>query len=150
MDMRPDPNTFAPKAWHIQHCYMAQVFKIDYVGQQIEISSPPEAESFIEINGFAGFEEVIILKPTGRLDASENMIYEGDIFDSIYKKDGCQGRYVVTYCEDRCIFFPLKVGKHQQENVGISMSDIARRSKIGNKFENPELTSFSIEKPKSI
>lgn len=132
-------HTFVPKVWHIHLGYMAQVLKIDYVGQQVEISSPPEAKSFDDTDGFAGFEELILLKPTGKYDASEEMIYEGDIFDSIYKLDGCQGRYVVTYCENRCIFFPLKIGKHQQVNVGVSISDVARRCKIGNKFENPEL-----------
>ena len=137
--MMPLYHTAPPKAWHIKLGYMAHVFKIDYVSRQVEISTHPTKDWFDDTDGFAEFKDIIFIHAVGREDLSGQMIYEGDVFDSIYKKDGCRGRYVITFCEDRCIFFPMKIGNHQQPNVSISMNDIVRQEKIGNKFENPDL-----------
>ena len=76
---------------------------------------------------------------TWLLDKNGKEIYEGDIFDSLYKFDWCTGKYVVEYLDRVCCFAPIKLWKHQQESVSISMADLTRLEIIWNIYENPEL-----------
>lgn len=76
---------------------------------------------------------------TGLLDKNGKEIYNGDILNSLYKFEGCNGVYLVKWHDDSCGFYPKKFGTHQQKYVSVSMLDLQRCEVIGNIFENPEL-----------
>lgn len=74
---------------------------------------------------------------TGCYDKNGNKIYEGDILNSLYKSDGCNGLYVVTF--ENGIFYPKRYGEHQQKYVKVSITDLKWCEVIGNIYDNPEL-----------
>ena len=91
------------------------------------------------------FAEVFIDQQyTGRDDCNGTPIYEGDVFDCIYKRDGCKHRSIVYF---EAPGFRLKyVGRCQQTGVYQSISDGARYGVVGNVCENPELLNQRSEK----
>lgn len=84
-------------------------------------------------------ERYVLQQYTGLLDKNGKEIYEGDILNSFYKFEGCNGVYLVKWHDDSCGFYPKKFGTHQQKSVSISMLDLQRCEVIGNIYENPEL-----------
>lgn len=74
---------------------------------------------------------------TGLKDKNDKLIYEGDILNSLYRRDGCRGLYVVEWFDGN--LGVKKVGEHQQKMVSVSLSDLTRCEVIGNIHENPEL-----------
>ncbi len=66
-------------------------------------------------------------------------IYEGDIFNCIYKGDGCNHKLSVVWDEESACFRIKSYGECDQPNVIQTMLDIQRKEVIGNVCENPEL-----------
>lgn len=73
---------------------------------------------------------------TGHKDKKGVKIYEGDILNSLYRDDGCEGIYVIEFADGR--FYPRRYKKHQQL-VCITMRDLKWCEVIGNIYDNPEL-----------
>jgi len=81
---------------------------------------------------------------TGFKDKDGVEIWEGDIVSSLYKRDGCIGVYEIVW--SNYAFRPYKRGEHQQKNVSISMLDLRRCERVGNRYDNPELLEVKSER----
>jgi len=77
---------------------------------------------------------------TGLKDKNGKEIYEGDILNSLYKFDGCEGVYEVFFVDGR--FRPKRHGEHQQKFVEITNRDLEHCEIIGNIYENPEFLTI--------
>lgn len=75
----------------------------------------------------------------GLRDKDNKEIYRGDILNSLYRNDGCEGVYEVKWNDDRACFYGKRHGVHQQTGVFVTPSDWTRCEIIGNIIENPEL-----------
>lgn len=82
-------------------------------------------------------EDYIVEQCTGLKDKNGNLIFEGDILNSLYRKDGCAGLYVVEWFDGN--LGVKKVGEHQQKMVSVSLSNLTRCEVIGNIHKNEEL-----------
>ena len=96
-------------------------------------------------NGFTQveLESVALMQFTGLKDKNGKEIYEGDIFDCIYKRDGCNHKLLVVWDEESACFRIKGYGNCDQPNVTQTMLDIQRKEVIGNIYENPE---FALDK----
>lgn len=74
---------------------------------------------------------------TGLKDKNGKLIYEGDILNSLYRSDGCEGLYKIVWCEGRLL--PEKFGNHQQKQVTIHLTNLKWCEVIGNIHENADL-----------
>jgi len=90
----------------------------------------------------------IWMQYTGLKDKNGKEIYEGDIFDCIYKEDGCKHRLLVIWDEDDARFKLKNFGECDQPNVTQTFSDMQRHEVIGNIYENPELLTSKTNKAK--
>ena len=85
-------------------------------------------------------EQYDLMQYTGLLDRHGKEIYEGDIFDCIYKFDGCNEHKLEVVWDETSASFRLKSHrKCHQPYVAKIMSDLGRLEIIGNIYENPEL-----------
>jgi uncharacterized phage protein (TIGR01671 family) len=85
-------------------------------------------------------EVIVIMQYTGLKDKNGKEIYEGDLFNCIYKSDGCNHKWQVVYYEEYTSFRLKRIGKIcQQLAVDQKVSDVARYEVIGNIYENSEL-----------
>ena len=81
-----------------------------------------------------------LMQFTGLKDENGKEIYEGDIFDCIYKFDGCEIHKLVVVWNEASARFKLKgYGICHQPNVEKTMGDLEMLKIIGNIYENPEL-----------
>ena len=80
-----------------------------------------------------------IMQFTGLKDRNGKEIYEGDIFDCIYKRDGCNHKLMIVWGRSDASFRIRYCGECDQPNVRQSVTDIQRGKVIGNIYENPEL-----------
>lgn len=95
-----------------------------------------------EVRGIygGGFPEMEVEQFTGLLDKNGAEIYEGDIFDCIYKDHCKDHKFVVEYSESQSRFFLKRVGGQcKQNSVDQFVSDVARYGILGNIHQNPEL-----------
>lgn len=83
----------------------------------------------------------VICVYTGLTDKNGVEIYEGDIFNCIYKRDGHNDHvYSVEYSEAYTRFGLVRHGERcPQDGVVQTILDVARYEVIGNIHENPEL-----------
>lgn len=82
-------------------------------------------------------DNYIVEQCTGLRDKNAKLIYEGDILNSLYRDDGCRGLYVVVWRNGSLNVD--KFGKHQQNFVSISLSNLTSCEVIGNIHENADL-----------
>jgi len=81
-----------------------------------------------------------LMQFTGLKDKNGKEIYEGDLFDCIYKFDGCKKHKLEVIWNEESAGFKLKNhGECHQPNVSKTMWDLERLEVIGNIYENPEL-----------
>jgi len=78
---------------------------------------------------------------TGLLDKNGKEIYEGDLFNCIYHRDGHTDHiYEVVYHPDWTAFVLKRHGEScSQKQVRQKVSDVARYEVIGNIYSNPDL-----------
>jgi len=87
-------------------------------------------------------DKVILMQFTGLTDKNGKEIYEGDIFDCIYKFDGCINHKLEVVWHNESASFRLKNhGECHQPNVEKRVSNMERKEVIGNIYENPGLIS---------
>lgn len=122
------------RAWDKDYKKIINVDEFDLFLNQIRYWKDKDDEPITLNKG--DFE---IMQFTGLKDKNGKEIYEGDIFDCIYKRDGCNHKLVVDWQEDSARFRIKNFGECDQPNVSKTMSDLSWVTVIGNKFENPEL-----------
>ena len=88
-----------------------------------------------------------IMQFTGLKDKNDKEIYEGDIFNCIYKNDGCKHKLLVVWYKDSACFKMKSYGECDQPNVTQTFSDMERQEVIGNIYENPEFVSLAVNDP---
>lgn len=84
-------------------------------------------------------DDCILLQYIWFKDKNWKEIYEGYIFDSIYKNDWCKWKYIVEWNEESFWFYPKKVWEHQQKNVSIFIWDLQNLEIKWNIYENSDL-----------
>ncbi len=81
-----------------------------------------------------------LIQFTGLLDKNGKEIYENDLFDCIYKFDGCKKHKLeIVWNEISASFRLINHGECHQPNVSKTVGDLERLEVIGNIYENPEL-----------
>ena len=131
------------RAWDDQDKKMGEVREIhfdQYGGVDVYFSGD-------DINARAKGQNSL-MQYTGLKDKNGKEIYEGDIFDCIYKEDGCKHKLLVIWDEESTRFRMKSYGECDQQNVTQTMWDMSRHKIIGNIYENPKLTAItgSVEK----
>ena len=78
---------------------------------------------------------------TGLLDENGKEIYEGDVFNCIYHRDGhTDHRYYIIYDDINGRFGLQRIGPPcSQREVSQSIRDVAYYGIIGNIYKNPDL-----------
>lgn len=102
-----------------------------------EIEQVRDYFSHYEYEDWINFWADNVEQSTGLKDQNGKLIYEGDIANSLYRKDGCTGLYVVEWFDGN--LGVKKVGEHQQKMVSVSLLDLTRCEVIGNIHRNEEL-----------
>lgn len=87
----------------------------------------------IDISRFEWLEYI------GIKDRNGKEIYEGDIFNCIYRGDGDYDRYQVVYDAEGTRFRLKRTGECSQLGVDQKISDVARYGIVGNIYENKQL-----------
>ena len=125
---------FKFRVWSEEDCgYMESndIFRLNHSGKLVfnndSLSREPECNP----------KRYICEQCTGLKDKNGKLIYEGDILNSLYRSDGCEGLYRIVWCEGRLL--PEKIGNHQQKQVTIHLTDLKWCEVIGNIHKNPEL-----------
>ena len=118
-----------------------KILKFMRIPTQLTFHGNGEYSGFwVEGSAFSNKENYELMQYTGLKDKNGKEIYEGDLFDCIYKFDGCNRHKLVVGWNESSASFKLRgYGMCHQPNIEKTMGDLERLTVIGNIYENTEL-----------
>ena len=112
------------RAWDVEEKEMLTQWSVN---EHIEMTQP-----------FRRFENCEIMQFTGLKDKNGKEIYENDLFDCIYKFDGCNKHKLEVVWNEASAGFKLKGhGECHQPNVSKTIGDLYHLEIIGNVYKTP-------------
>ncbi len=112
---------------------MCEVIEIDFKELKVLLKAKNNQEYW------RLFKDVELMQFTGLKDKDDKEIFEGDIFNCIYKSDGCKHKLIIVWDKENAGFKLKNIGECDQPTVRQTFFDMQRYEVIGNIYKNPEL-----------